>query len=95
MPQKPPLPLPDPELKQGQMWKTSMGKIMITRNPEPAMSGEHNVEHNFEDAPEEHGFMYSHQGRWVHGPDQDPIAFHEQIDLFHDRRTEGRRDRPV
>jgi hypothetical protein len=78
------------------MWKTSMGKIMVTRNPEPAMSGEHNVQHIHEESGEAPGWLYSHKGTWAHGPDAYPISFHELLsDVHHDRRVEGRRNAPT
>ena len=68
-----------PGLRQGQIWNTSIGKVMITRDPEEAMHGEYNVEHIHEEHGENPGWLYTRQGRWSRGPDATEVKFHERL----------------
>lgn len=81
-------PMPDPQLKRGQIWHTSEGKIMITGHPQKATppSPEWFVEHINEQHGENKGYLYTHKGQWSIGQDATPVTFHEQH-LFNDRRN--------
>jgi hypothetical protein len=76
--------MPDPELRAGQMWDTSIGRIAIMKDPEPNLHGGFNVEHARNEG--ESGWISSgprSDHKWAIGPDREEVKFHS---LFHDRR---------
>lgn len=70
------------DLRKGQMWDTSEGRMIIMSDPEENLAGGHNVLHARDEGTE--GWLYSRgEGPWSIGPDADEVKFHK---LFHDRR---------